>query len=148
MKKVIPLVCLPLLCLLWLVGCNESQPTAPEATVAGPQAASVGPAGKPGWVRAYATVNWNPADGWRVLYGYNVDRVIDTGDGHTCLVLDPKLGFNGLDPAAIVVTSGPWQTAGVVVFDDSVYGDACIYVWTGHVDNPGVPAQGYSIVVY
>jgi hypothetical protein len=83
-----------------------------------------------------------------VLYGYNVDRVIDTGDGHTCVVLDPKLGFNGLDPAAILVTSGPVQTAGVAVFDDSVYGVACIYVWTGHVDNPGVPAQGYSIVVF
>jgi hypothetical protein len=147
MKKVLPLVCLPLLCLLWLVGCEESPPTASEATVAGLQAASVGPGGRPAWVRAYAAVNWFE-DSWQVLYGYNVDRVIDTGDGHTCVVLDPKLGFTGLDPAAILVTSGPVQTAGVAQFDDSVYGVACIYVWTGHVDNPGVPAQGYSIVVY
>jgi hypothetical protein len=148
MKTILSLVCLPLLSLLWLVGCDESPPTATEATVPGLPAASVSPVGQPAWVRAYAAVNWSPQDGWQVLYGYNVDRVIDTGDGHTCVVLDPKLGFNGLDPAAILVTSGPFQTAGAASFDDTVYGVACIYVWTGHADNPTVPAQGYSIVVY
>ncbi len=153
MKKVLPLVCLPLLCLVWLAGCDESVPTAPEGTVTGLQAASGGPSGEPGWVRAYAAIGWNPDDGWQVLYGLRVDRVVEVGEpgsGETCVVLDPKLGLSAQEPIVVVVTSAPWTAAGADVWDAASAGIEadCIHVWTGMVDNPTVAAQGYSIVVY
>ena len=155
MKKILPLVCLPLLSLFWLAACDESPPTGPEATVSALQAANVGPKGRPAWVRAYAHVAIVPGEerlGWQVLHGYNVDRVVTTSDppGESCVVLDPSLGWSWEQPVAVVVSSGPWQTAGSDAWDDdgSGAGVSCIHVWTGHVDNPSVPAQSYSIVVF
>lgn len=144
------LLCLLLSCLLWVAACDESPPTAPAEAATELQAASGGPTGQPGWVRAYAAIGWHPDNGWEVLYGHNVDRVVEVGGGETCVVLDPKLSLSAQEPVVVVVTSAPGTAAGADVWDANSAGIEadCIHVWTGHVANPTIPAQNYNIVVY